>query len=247
MSLPNFPSDGQGERTDALVNASNAATFKLGVGSVTPTGGTTNAAWAGAATHAAASAVGGSDGVSVAAGKNAAGNAAPLTVEDSGGITAGQSTRATYTASVADVAATSATEILVIEAPSGAAVRLARLTIWNVGAQTTPGLVDLELLRTTTAGTGGTITPAPLDTADTYGGIVRAGPTAGTESTVLYHIPVWVPSTTAAMAPIIIEWSGISQAKAPTIAAGVTHGIALKHPGSDGAASLAVTIEFVVG
>ena len=302
MALPNFPSNAQGERVDALITAGNAPAYKLGVGTVPPAGGSLNASWAGVATHVSGSAVGVSDGVVVVAGEHA-GNTMPLAVGSTGGlvldsgslviggtvavsgvagtvtvegtatvdgtvavsgvagtvtvegtvdvgtmvaVSPSPSTRETYVAS-ASVAATAATEVITIEAPAGSAVRLTRLLILNVGTQTTSGWVTLQLLRTTTAGTDGTITPAPLDTADTYGGIVRSVPTPGTESTVLYPIPVWVPDTAANMAPIVIDWDGPRMAKAPTVPAGTAHGIALVHPGSAGAADLAVAIEFVVG
>ena len=317
MALPNFPSNAQGERVDALITAGNAPAYKLGVGTVPPAGGSLNASWAGVATHVSGSAVGVSDGVVVVAGEHA-GNTMPLAVGSTGGlvldsgslviggtvavsgvagtvtvegtatvdgtvavsgvagtvyvegavdvgsvagtvyvegtvdvgsvvdVSPSPSTRETYVAA-ASVAATAATEVITIEAPAGSAVRLTRLLILNVGTQTTSGWVTLQLLRTTTAGTDGTITPAPLDTADTYGGIVRSAPTPGTESTVLYPIPVWVPDTAANMAPIVIDWDGPRMAKAPTVPAGTAHGIALVHPGSAGAADLAVAIEFVVG
>ncbi len=242
MANPNFISNGQGERVDTLVDTSGTGYFKLGVGSKAITGASSNGAGNLVGTHVQAATVASGDPVVLAAGKDSAAAAQPLSVDSSGMLA---SNHATYVVSLTGIAPTSATELFVIEAPAGSDVRIRRIIIPNVGAQTTGAFVSLQLLRTTTAGTGGATTPAPLDPADSaYGGICRASPTPGTESTVLYTIPVWVPNTAAAMAPIVIDFDGLRGAKPPTIAAGVTHGIALKHPGAAGAASFAVTVEF---
>lgn len=81
MSLPNFPSDGQGERIDAVVTSGNVANYKLGVGTVTP--GSQAASWAGSATHTADGVVGASDGVIVVRSLSAA------AVDKSGSLTSG--------------------------------------------------------------------------------------------------------------------------------------------------------------
>lgn len=65
---PNFPSDGQAERVDALVGADGVARLKLGVGSVAPTGANDPAAWHGVATHVDAAPFVASDGTVVGAG-----------------------------------------------------------------------------------------------------------------------------------------------------------------------------------
>jgi hypothetical protein len=160
-------------------------------------------------------------------------------------VEAAQSTHPTYVASVQGIATTSAAQVLVVEAPASSAIRLKRLVIVNVGQGTT-GLYNFTLLRTTTASSAGsTITPAPLDLADgAYGGVSRSLPTAGTESTVLYNIPVVVPTAYAAMAPIVIDWDGVREAKAPVIAAGTANGIALKCPAITSGAGFACFMEF---
>lgn len=83
MANPNYPSDGQNERVDAVVTAGGVANLKLGVGDVTPTGATTHASWHGVATHTDGATAGGSDGVVVLGGE--AGTTVKHIIVDSSG------------------------------------------------------------------------------------------------------------------------------------------------------------------
>jgi hypothetical protein len=221
-----------------------------GKGSYAPTGASDKTANAVVETHADGDVFANDPIELVAAGVNPAGTTKALGVDVDGQLAgSGQSLHATYVASVQGLAPTAAGELVVVEAPIGTAVRLKRLVIVNVGMQTTANLVNLQILRTTGASSAGTlITPPPLDPADpVFGGVVRSLPTIGTEATVLYNIPVWIPAALGPMDPIIIDWDGLREVKAPVIPAGATvSGIALKHPGSAGAASFAAYLEFVV-
>ncbi len=107
MPGPNFPSDGQGDRTDALVTASNAANQKLGIGSITPAGGSQAVSWAGVATHAGGAAVGGTDGVMVAGGADPTTAARALLSDQTGTLAP-----LTYLAPPTGVAAVQATGTL---------------------------------------------------------------------------------------------------------------------------------------
>lgn len=107
MPGPNFPSDGQGDRTDALVTASNAANQKLGIGSITPAGGSQAVSWAGVATHAGGAAVGGTDGVVVAGGADPTTAARALLSDQTGTLAP-----LTYLAPPTGVAAVQATGTL---------------------------------------------------------------------------------------------------------------------------------------
>lgn len=165
-------------------------------------------------------------------------------------VSGGQSDDATYCVSRAGVAPTTATELITIEAFAATAslsgaVRIQRIEITQVGSQTTAGIVVLQLLRTTTAGTGGVVTPTVMDPADpAYPGICRANPTAGTESTVLLDIPIYVPAAIGAFVPIVIDMATVDSIKTPVIPAGTANGIALKHPGAAGAANFGCRIWF---
>lgn len=162
-------------------------------------------------------------------------------------VSGGQSGAATYTVTVNSQANTATGHSIVIEAPASNAVRILHVRILQPGIQTSAGVRLLQLIRTTSAGTGGAVTPASHDTTDAaYGGLARAKPTTGTESTVLQDIPVYVPTTVAAFSPIDIDFAGVSQEKAPTIPAGTANGIALKDPGAAGGSGFSASITFSV-
>ncbi len=162
-------------------------------------------------------------------------------------VTANQGVRATYVASVQGVAYTSATQILVIEAPAGSPVYISRLIIWQTGTDTTNAITNFTLIRTTTAGTGGTITPNPYDTADAaFGGIVRSAPTAGTAGVTLFNIPLDVPTSASNQPAVVMDFDGPHARKMPVIAAGTANGIALVAPATTGGASFGASIEFFV-
>jgi hypothetical protein len=165
-------------------------------------------------------------------------------------VSGGQADDATYCVSVTAMTPTAAQELITIEAFAATAsltgaVRIQRIEITQVGLQTTGAVVILQLLRTTSAGAGGAVTPTVMDPADiAYPGIARKAPTAGTESTVLFEIPVFIPAAAAAFVPIVIDLAAVDSLKTPVIAAGVANGIALKHPGAAGAAGFAARMWF---
>lgn len=162
-------------------------------------------------------------------------------------VSGGQSAYATYTVTVSSQANTTSSHAIVIEAPAASAVRILKVRILAPGIQTTAGVRLLQLIRTTTAGTGGAVTPAVHDPADSaYGGICRAKPTAGTAGTVLQDIPLFVPTAVAAFAPILFDYADVSQDKALVIPAGVANGIALLDPGAAGGSGFSASITFAV-
>ncbi len=196
------------------------------------------AAVAGAAVTGNPVLIGGSDGT----------NARTIVTDTAGNInvTPGASVHATYVASVTAIAATTASQIIVIEAPTANRVFIRRIVIWNIGTDTSAGTVDFNLVRTTTAGTGGVITPAQMDTADAaFGGVVRSLPSpGGTLGTVIFHMTIDVNNTATTQAPYIIDFDGNRAGKPPIIPAGTANGIALYSPGATGAAAFAASIEF---
>lgn len=86
MANPNFPSDGQSERIDALVGTTGTVYLKLGIGSKAVTGATDPAAWHGVATHIDGATAATTDGVVVIGGTVGTGAAAVkhLLVDSSG-------------------------------------------------------------------------------------------------------------------------------------------------------------------
>lgn len=184
------------------------------------------------------------------------GSVTPAIVDSFGNlrVAGGQSSLPTFSLFQSNQANTAATEALVIESYAAAIVRLQRIIIWNPGIQTSGGIRVLQLLRTTTAGTGGVVVPAQFGTDAAaagvdaaYSGICRAKPTAGTETTVLMEIPIFVPTALAAFVPMVIDFSQIDAMKAPAIPAGAANGMALKDPGAAGGASFSAEMIFTVG
>jgi len=105
-----------------------------------------------------------------------------------------------------------------------------------------------QLLRLTTAGTGGTVvTPSAADTADgASGATFMALPTAkGTESTILWRA---IPLALAGAAPVTrdseFEWVSPPNTKGIKIAAGTTNGVALKVTGNIATATAACVVDF---
>ena len=172
-------------------------------------------------------------------------NARTLATNSSGhlDVTSTQSTRATYVAS-ATVTTSGAGQIMVIEAPSASIVYISRIMIFQTG--TTNSMQTFNLIRTTTAGTGGAITPNPWDTTDSaYGGIVRTNPTTGGTAGVTLMTFNADTVTAGQTAPyVVLDFDGPHARKMPQIAAGTANGIAV----SAGAAvtGVSVTIEFLV-
>lgn len=158
------------------------------------------------------------------------------------------SDKATYSVSTGAIAITASTDVFAIEAGAAKTVRLRRITLTNPGSQTTAGLRNIQLIRTTTAGVGSAVVPAPMDTTDAaYSGLARSGNTGanlGTAGTKLFDLPIWVPGALGSFNPVILlDWTHCIE-KAPTIQPGVANGLALRDPGAAGGAGLALFIEF---
>jgi hypothetical protein len=141
-------------------------------------------------------------------------------------------------------APTAATDLFAVEA-GAKPIRLMRIVIWQIGQQTTPGNVGVQIVRTKAAGVGSTVTPVRVgNKADgaTFGGICRAGnagANVGTLDDVIASESPWVPGATAAMTPIVFEMGGQGMCyEVPTCAASTatqTNGLAFRHPGATGA------------
>jgi len=152
------------------------------------------------------------------------------------------SDRPTYVVNF-NVSPAAAADLFAIEA-AGKTIRLQRIVIDNPGFQTTAGVVLLSLIRTTTAGTGGVVTPSTLDPADPAAvSVAHAAPTSlGAAGTTIASYGIFVPATAAAaFSPVVIDMGGQGQVyKQPTVSPSPTgaSGIALRHPGAAGAQGL---------
>lgn len=128
---------------------------------------------------------------------------------------------------------TAASHLLQIMAGASLNVRVRKLRVTQGSQPAAITVMEFQVLRLTTAGTGGTAkTPRPLDTADAAAGATAMTlPTAkGTEGSIL-----WAQAPTLMTAAIpganvpLIDWLQSPNAKPILIAAGTANGIAVKN------------------
>lgn len=150
----------------------------------------------------------------------------------------------TYTVYAQNVSmATAASHVMQLMSGASTIIRIRRIRAAQLTA--TAGSERLEIVRLTTAGTGGTaITARPYDTADSAA--VGAGMTLptvkGTEGVFLGSLVL--NNYTAVGAVSWAEWRQMPNSKPIMIPAGTTNGIALKSSGL-AATAVDVEIEFV--
>jgi hypothetical protein len=151
--------------------------------------------------------------------------------------------------SAANIAiATNNSHIMQLMAGAALNVRIRRIRMWQSVVATTLAFYTFELLRLTTAGTGGTVlTPSKLDNGDAAAG--AAGMTLptvkGTEGAPLDTLaPTLVAAATAGQ-NLIWEWTQHPGMKPIIIPAGVANGICLKNTVAAAAGAIRVVIEFV--
>lgn len=166
----------------------------------------------------------------------------------------GQPAIAAYTCSgAAALLTTAASHIMQLMAGASLHVYIHRIQAYQLVLETAATIVQWDLFRLSSAGTGGTaLTPAQLDTADAASGAAGMTlPTAkGTETTKLYsgtsQCIQTVPTGGVGLAPLILDWDfdKLLRGKLPRIAAGTSNGIALKQVTGAAAASAVVVITF---
>lgn len=147
--------------------------------------------------------------------------------------------------------ATAADHIVQIMAGTTNYVRIRRIRFWQEGSAAAAAQRRFQILRLTTAGTGGSaITPAKHDNGDSAAGATAMTlPTVkGTESTLtltsglVLHQAVL---TTATQPENVQEWVQSPNSKPLIIPAGTSNGICLKTVTGNTSATLAGIIEFV--
>jgi hypothetical protein len=185
------------------------------------------------------------------AGQDAAGNVQVPQVNANKSLMTnfGNSDKPTYTVSF-NLNPTAAIDLATLEAGTTKKLRLSRIVFTNVGCQTTAGQRNLQLVRTTTAGTGNTIANTPLDPNDAnFTGITRSGATGtglGTAGAVLANLPLWIPAAQAIMSPIVIPFGGDQSPsdKRPLSVQGPGNGLSLRDPGAANGTGMAGFVEF---
>jgi hypothetical protein len=154
---------------------------------------------------------------------------------------------ASYTAYAVSVSgATAASHAMQIMAGAALNVRIRRIMIHGEAA--TAGTVRFEIMRLTTAGTGGTvITPSKLDNGDPAAGFtVMTLPTVkGTEGAAVWPITVGEAAAAPQTSANSDGWVQHPYSKPLIIPAGIANGITLKVTGAIAATLFDIAIEGV--
>ena len=163
----------------------------------------------------------------------------------------GENYLASYTVSTPTPSSTATANSHLLQVMAGASlkVRIRRIEVYQFAVATTASLMQLQLRRLTTAGTGGgALTPNPLDPSDSASGATAmALPTVkGTEGVVLAEGVVYLMQTVAASAqlsePIQVWDFDRPRSKPLVIAAGTTNGICIKNTGGIAGSSVSVNV-----
>lgn len=149
----------------------------------------------------------------------------------------------TYTAiGIGLSAATSASHLMFIQGDGSNYTRIHRIAVKTRGTGTA-GVLDVRVLRTSTAGSGGsTVNGRPFDAADTdpYGGTIQTLPSSkGTEGNQLLEFDL--PSFASTGSVGSAEWTQSIRGKPIIIGTSTANGICIKV--QTGIASITVDIE----
>jgi hypothetical protein len=144
---------------------------------------------------------------------------------------------------------TSASHLLFIQGDGTNYTRIKRIYVEHVVGAGSATLAQLQILRTTTAGSGGTSKTAyGFDGADTYAGTIQTLPSSkGTEGDLLLQKRLWLTNTIAAQ-PVSWEWQALlSDARKPIIIGpATTDGICLKIVTGIATSTLDISVTFTV-
>lgn len=160
----------------------------------------------------------------------------------------GDASRPTYTATATNIScATGTKHLMIIQGDGSNYTRVNRIYIATRGAGTA-GVLDIRVLRTSTAGTGGTTVNArPFDSADTdpYGGVCMTLPTAnGTEGNQLLQRAI--PTYAATGSVGWTEWKADDKAKPIILGTSTANGICLKLVTGIASITVDIEVEFTV-
>lgn len=160
----------------------------------------------------------------------------------------------TYTVSVTGVAATAATNVMVIESGAAKTIRIKRL-IYSPGTATATGFATLTVNRNTVAATaaGTAVSGASLqrDASDAaFSGVARTGAfTVVGVTTTASQIVLTIPTPIATglitpVSPIIYDFTNNGTEKGFAIPVGTTNGAMFTHSGLTGQANFALQVEY---
>lgn len=147
--------------------------------------------------------------------------------------------------------ATGGDDLFQIMAGASLNVRIRRIRVEAVGI-TTAAIMQLQLARVTSAGTGGTaITPAKADNGDVAAGATAASgvpnATHGTIGTQFFLRNLWPIQTvgTGGSATFGFEWTQTPNAKPIIIPAGATNGLVMRNTLGRAGSNFTFEVEFV--
>lgn len=127
-------------------------------------------------------------------------------------------------------------------------VRVRKIRIRQAGLASSAGTAELELIRLTTAGSGGSaVTPAPMDPGDAACGATYMGSpsTPGTEgTTIIRRIPMGMEAAQPTGEVAVWEWAEHPYGKPIIIPAGTSNGLCLKVVEPVTSATIAIEWEF---
>ena len=164
----------------------------------------------------------------------------------------GEGNAATYTAIGIDQAVTtSGDHVLFIQGDGTNYGRLRRITIRQSTLAGAVGTLDLRLLRTSTAGSGGTaVSPRPFDAADTdpFAGTCQTRPSSkGTEGNQLLQFRLGITATNPMTNANAVEWRDDWNNTKPIIwGTSTANGLCLKVQTGVATVKIDVELEFVV-
>jgi hypothetical protein len=145
--------------------------------------------------------------------------------------------------------ATSASHLVMIQADGTLYTRIKRIYVEQVGAAGSATLAQLQIVRVSTAGSGGSaITARGRDSADSYSGTIQTLPSSkGTEGNILLNKRLALSNTAATTAnPNNWEWKAETQTgqKGITIGSATTDGVVLKIITGIASATVDISITF---
>ena len=174
-----------------------------------------------------------------------------LNVDAIGGLILGNSNKATFSASLFDVAPTTTSwNAMTIEQPASPTkvIQIKRVIIWNPGKFTTAQTTVFSLIRTSTASSVGDAALAPLarDSADTVTATGRTGPTTtvtlGSTGVTAAQFGVYSPTAVAAASPVIIDLTNDGLTKGIVIPKTALAGVDVRIVGATGGTTVSFTV-----
>ena len=158
----------------------------------------------------------------------------------------------TYSVSTqATAGATANSHLLEIMAGAANRVGIKRITIYQVANATGAASFAFDILRLTTAGTGGdAVTALPIDPASGAVGAtaMTLASSKGTEGVAAggrHRGAISTTASTVGVNPVLDLRFGENNTKPLYIAAGTSNGIVIKNPGADATVTFDIYVEFV--